>query len=147
MRPFHGVATKYLEHYLGGSRTIETFGEPPDSALWLPLSVGGRDGEFPPGGPSRDVLHPDGPWARGGARSHRPLTGSGLPKTDFFSAPMRFQGPDDGGRNECRENRGEKKRKFAGGSACAPHRRGSPVGQKMHLPGKSGSVIYITSYE
>jgi len=40
MRRFHGVATKYLDHYLGWRRMIETFGEHLNSALWLTLSVG-----------------------------------------------------------------------------------------------------------
>ena len=40
IRRFHGVATKYLDHYLGWHRMIETFGEHLNSALWLTLSVG-----------------------------------------------------------------------------------------------------------
>ena len=40
MRRFHGVATKYLDHYLGWRRMIETFGEHLNSALWLTLSSG-----------------------------------------------------------------------------------------------------------
>jgi transposase-like protein len=40
MRRFHGVATKYLDHYLGWRRMIETFGEHLNSALWLTLSLG-----------------------------------------------------------------------------------------------------------
>ncbi len=40
MRRFHGVATKYLNHYLGWRRMIETFGEHLNSALWLTLSAG-----------------------------------------------------------------------------------------------------------
>ena len=39
MRRFHGVATKYLDHYLGWRRMIETFGEHLNSALWLTLSA------------------------------------------------------------------------------------------------------------
>ena len=40
MRRFHGVATKYLDHYLGWRRMIETFGEHLNSTLWLTLSLG-----------------------------------------------------------------------------------------------------------
>ncbi len=40
MRRFHGVATKYLDHYLGWRRMIETFGEHLNSPLWLTLSLG-----------------------------------------------------------------------------------------------------------
>ena len=40
MRRFHGVATKYLEHYLGWRLIIETFGEHLNSTFWLTLSVG-----------------------------------------------------------------------------------------------------------
>ena len=40
MRRFHGVATKYLDHYLGWRRMIETFGDHLNSALWLTLSAG-----------------------------------------------------------------------------------------------------------
>ena len=40
MRWFHGVATRYLDHYVGWRRMIETFGEHLNSALWLTLSAG-----------------------------------------------------------------------------------------------------------
>jgi transposase-like protein len=40
MRRFHGVATRYLDHYLGWDRMLETFGEHLTSALWLVLAVG-----------------------------------------------------------------------------------------------------------
>ena len=40
MRRFHGVATKYLDHYLGWRRMIEIFGEHLNSTLWLTLSLG-----------------------------------------------------------------------------------------------------------
>ena len=43
MRRFHGVATKYLDHYLGWRRMIETFGEHLNSALWLTLSIGRQE--------------------------------------------------------------------------------------------------------
>lgn len=40
MQRFHGVATKYLGHYLGWRRMIERFGDHLNSALWLTLAVG-----------------------------------------------------------------------------------------------------------
>ncbi len=40
MRRFHGVSTKYLDHYLGWRRMIEAFGEHLNSTLWLTLSIG-----------------------------------------------------------------------------------------------------------
>ena len=40
MRGFHGVATKYLDHYLGWRRMIEAFGEHLNSTLGLTLSIG-----------------------------------------------------------------------------------------------------------
>ena len=40
MQRFHGVATKYLGHYLGWRRMLERFGDPLNSALWLTLAVG-----------------------------------------------------------------------------------------------------------
>lgn len=40
MRRFHGVATKYLDHYLGWRRMIERFGEHLNSSLWLTLAIG-----------------------------------------------------------------------------------------------------------
>ena len=43
MRRFHVVATKYLDHYLGWRRMIETFGEHLNSALRLTLSIGGYE--------------------------------------------------------------------------------------------------------
>ena len=39
MRRFHGVATKYLDHYLGWRRMIEIFGKHLNSTLWLTLSL------------------------------------------------------------------------------------------------------------
>ena len=39
MRRFNGVATKYLDHYLGWRRMTETFEEHLNSALWLTLSI------------------------------------------------------------------------------------------------------------
>ncbi len=37
---FHGVATKYLGHYLGWKRLLKRFGDHLNSALWLTLAVG-----------------------------------------------------------------------------------------------------------
>ena len=38
MRRFQGLATQYLNHYLGWRRMIETFGEHLNSTLWFTLS-------------------------------------------------------------------------------------------------------------
>lgn len=40
MQRFHGVATKYLAHYLGWRRMLERFGNHLNSTLWLTLSIG-----------------------------------------------------------------------------------------------------------
>ena len=40
LRPFHGVATKYLDHYLGWRRTIEALGAVAQPEVWLLSSVG-----------------------------------------------------------------------------------------------------------
>ena len=40
LRPFHGVATKYLDHYLGWRRTIEALGAAAQPEAWLQSSVG-----------------------------------------------------------------------------------------------------------
>lgn len=40
LRPFHGVATKYLDHYLGWRRTIEVLGDGAQPASWLLSAVG-----------------------------------------------------------------------------------------------------------
>ena len=40
LRPFHGVATKYLDHYLGWRRTIEALGARPQTEAWLRRAVG-----------------------------------------------------------------------------------------------------------
>jgi transposase-like protein len=40
LRPFHGVATKYLDNYLGWRRTIEALGGGPQPACWLLSAVG-----------------------------------------------------------------------------------------------------------
>jgi transposase-like protein len=40
LRPFHGVATKYLGHYLGWRRTIETLGTDVKRQDWLRSAVG-----------------------------------------------------------------------------------------------------------
>ena len=42
---FHGVATKYLSHYLGWRRMIERFGDHLNSALWLTLMVGRHESQ------------------------------------------------------------------------------------------------------
>ena len=42
---FHGVATKYLSHYLGWRRMIERFGDHLNSALWLALMVGRHESQ------------------------------------------------------------------------------------------------------
>ena len=44
MQRFHGVATKYLGHYLGWRRMIERFGASLDPALWLTLAIGHYEG-------------------------------------------------------------------------------------------------------
>jgi hypothetical protein len=46
MRRFHGVATKYLDHYLGWCRMIEAFGEHLNSTLWLTLSIGRHELQY-----------------------------------------------------------------------------------------------------
>ena len=43
MQRFHGVATKYLAHYLGWRRMLERFGDHLNSALWLTLSIGHQE--------------------------------------------------------------------------------------------------------
>src|SRR3954451_9044268 len=40
LRPFHGVATKYLDHYLGWRRTVEALGDGAQPANWLLSAVG-----------------------------------------------------------------------------------------------------------
>lgn len=40
LRPFHGVATKYLDHYLGWRRTVEALGHDAQPAHWLLGAVG-----------------------------------------------------------------------------------------------------------
>ena len=40
LRPFHGVATKYLNHYLGWRRTVEALGDGAQPANWLLSAVG-----------------------------------------------------------------------------------------------------------
>src|SRR3954447_13198652 len=40
LRPFHGVATKYLDHYLGWRRTIEVWRDNAQPANWLLSAVG-----------------------------------------------------------------------------------------------------------
>ena len=40
LRPFHGVATKNLPHYLGWRRTIEAFGQTKHPAQWLNAAIG-----------------------------------------------------------------------------------------------------------
>ena len=40
LRPFHGVATKYLDHYLGWRRTVEALGDDAQPAKWLLSAVG-----------------------------------------------------------------------------------------------------------
>jgi transposase-like protein len=40
LRPFHGVATKYLDHYLGWRRTIEAWSDGVQPADWLLSAVG-----------------------------------------------------------------------------------------------------------
>ncbi len=40
LRPFHGVATKYLDHYLGWRRTVEALGAAIDPEDWLRSAVG-----------------------------------------------------------------------------------------------------------
>jgi transposase-like protein len=40
LRPFHGVATKYLDHYLGWRRTIEVWRDGARPANWLLSAVG-----------------------------------------------------------------------------------------------------------
>lgn len=40
LRPFHGVATKNLTHYLGWRRTLETIGHTGAPGLWLSRAMG-----------------------------------------------------------------------------------------------------------
>jgi hypothetical protein len=40
LRPFHGVATKYLDHYRGWRRTIEVWRDNAQPANWLLSAVG-----------------------------------------------------------------------------------------------------------
>jgi len=40
LRPFHGVATKNLSHYLGWRRTLEAFGHIKDPSQWLNAALG-----------------------------------------------------------------------------------------------------------
>ena len=40
LRPFHGVATKYLDHYLGWRRTVEALGADAQPEDWLRSAVG-----------------------------------------------------------------------------------------------------------
>ena len=40
LRPFHGVATKNLSHYLGWRRTLEAFGQTKDPSRWLNAALG-----------------------------------------------------------------------------------------------------------
>lgn len=40
LRPFHGVATKNLPHYLGWRRTLEAFGPIKDPSQWLNAALG-----------------------------------------------------------------------------------------------------------
>jgi transposase-like protein len=40
LRPFHGVATKYLDRYLGWRRTVEALGTDPEPQNWLRSALG-----------------------------------------------------------------------------------------------------------
>ena len=40
LRPFHGVATKNLSHYLGWRRTLEAFGHEKEPGQWLNSALG-----------------------------------------------------------------------------------------------------------
>ena len=40
LRPFHGVATKYLDRYLGWRRTVEAIGSDPEPQDWLRSALG-----------------------------------------------------------------------------------------------------------
>lgn len=40
LRPFHGVATKYLDHYLGWRRTVEALGAGAQQQPWLRSAIG-----------------------------------------------------------------------------------------------------------
>jgi transposase-like protein len=42
LRPFHGVATEYLDHYLGWRRTVEAFGDDVRRQDWLAAAMGVR---------------------------------------------------------------------------------------------------------
>ena len=42
LRPFHGVATKYLDHYLGWRRTVEALGRGAHQQAWLLSAMEGR---------------------------------------------------------------------------------------------------------
>ena len=40
LRPFHGVATRYLDHYLGWRRTVDALGAIARPEVWLRSTVG-----------------------------------------------------------------------------------------------------------
>jgi len=40
LRPFHGVATRYLDHYLGWRRTVEALGAGAQQQPWLRSAIG-----------------------------------------------------------------------------------------------------------
>lgn len=42
LRPFHGVATEYLAHYLGWRRIVEALGNHANRQLWLSAALGNR---------------------------------------------------------------------------------------------------------
>jgi hypothetical protein len=42
LRPFHGVATEYLDHYLGWRRIVEAFGDDASHQRWLQAAQGIR---------------------------------------------------------------------------------------------------------
>jgi len=42
LRPFHGVATAYLDHYPGWRRLVEAFGDDASRQLWLQAALGIR---------------------------------------------------------------------------------------------------------
>jgi transposase-like protein len=42
LRPFHGVATEYLDHYLGWRRTVEALGDDAKRQDWLGAAMGAR---------------------------------------------------------------------------------------------------------
>jgi transposase-like protein len=43
LRPFHGVATEYLDHYLGWRRKVEAFGSDPKRQDWLCCAIGAHN--------------------------------------------------------------------------------------------------------